>query len=44
MPMEETVLAWLIGESSFLGVHFQNWMPLVGLFVVLAVIQARRSR
>jgi hypothetical protein len=42
--MEETALTWLVGESSFLGIHFQNWMPLAVLFVVFALIQARRSR
>jgi hypothetical protein len=44
MPMEETALSWLIGESSVLGIQFQNWMPLAVLFVVLALILARRRR
>jgi len=42
--MEETALSWLIAESSVLGVHFQNWMPLAAFFVAFALIHARRRR
>jgi hypothetical protein len=29
---------WLAGEFTFLGVHFQNWMPLALAIIALWVL------
>jgi hypothetical protein len=42
--MEEAAQSWLVREFSVLGVQLQNWMLLVLLLVVVAVIFARRKR
>jgi hypothetical protein len=35
---------WLVGEFTFLGVHFQNWMLVAAIVVVLAIIWMTRRR
>jgi hypothetical protein len=34
----DIVAEWLAQEFTFLGVHFQNWMPLALAIVVLAAL------
>jgi len=34
----ERGLQWLVGYSDFLGVHFQNWMPVMAAIVVLELL------
>lgn len=36
--MGDGVAQWLAGEFVFLGVHFQNWMPVALAIVVLAIL------
>jgi len=35
---------WLVGEFTFLGIHFQNWMPLtVGIVLLFILYQWLRA-
>jgi hypothetical protein len=41
--MGNQVAQWLLGEFTFLGFHFQNWMPVALAIVALAIFQAWRQ-
>ena len=32
------LMQWLVGEFSFLGMHFQNWMPVAAGIVALYIV------
>jgi hypothetical protein len=36
---------WLVRDSTFIGIHFQNWMPMVAGLALLFVLYlwARRQ-
>jgi len=33
---------WLLAEFTFLGLHFQNWMPMVAGIVTLLLLYWRK--
>jgi hypothetical protein len=45
----DAVAQWLVHEFTFMGIHFQNWMPVAAAIVVAGVLLqwrrgARRDR
>jgi hypothetical protein len=34
---------WLVGEFSFLGIHFQNWMAIATAIVLAGIIWGSRQ-
>jgi hypothetical protein len=38
LVMGDIVAEWLAREFTFLGIHFQNWMPLALAIVMLGVL------
>jgi len=39
----DQVAHWLLGESTLLGVLFQNWMPVALAIVAFGIFQAWRT-
>jgi hypothetical protein len=33
-------IQWLVEEFTFLGMHFQSWMPVVAAIIVLGILFA----
>jgi hypothetical protein len=42
--MSDQVGRWLIDESSILGVHFQNWMPVALGIILVGILLAGRMK
>jgi hypothetical protein len=36
--VEAQELHWLVGYSEVLGLHFQNWMPVMAAIVMLEIL------